>query len=201
MKHDREARRIGRPTTKFNRDGEAGPRRRPQWVCKGSPSTREARHRQYNDTLGSRSTPEAQCRGYGKPVGSGGPQRSSTETRRPVHAGGPDATQGKPVHAGGPISTIQRRTWKPVHAGGQTKCNREARRSGKPTMATNMDEETDLSRRPQGVRVCVYGKPVDAGSPVSTARAHTRKPNHAGGQLKHNREARTGRRPTAMTIN
>ena len=68
MKHNREAHRIGRPTTKFNRDGEAGPCRRPHWVCKGSPSTREARHRQYNDALGSRPTPETRWNTTGKPV-------------------------------------------------------------------------------------------------------------------------------------
>ena len=41
---------------------------RPQWVCKGNLSTREARHQQYDDVLGSRSTPEAKRKATGKSV-------------------------------------------------------------------------------------------------------------------------------------
>ena len=72
MQKGREARRIGRPTRKINRDGEAGPRRRPQCDIGGSPSTREARHRHYNDMLGSRSMPEAKRNATGRPVEAGG---------------------------------------------------------------------------------------------------------------------------------
>ena len=82
MKHEREARRNGRPTPKFSRDGETGPRRKPQWVCKGSPSMREARHRQYTDTLGSRSTPEAKRNTTGKPVRTGGPYKDHDHEKR-----------------------------------------------------------------------------------------------------------------------
>ena len=49
-------------------------------------------------------------------------------------------------------------------------------------------------------RVYVYGKPVDAGGPVWTARAHTRKPNHAGGQLQTQPGSPTGGRAAAMII-
>ena len=73
MQKVREARRIGRPTTKINRDGEAGPRRRPQCDVGGSPSTRKAQHRRYNDIHGSRSTPEAKRNATERPVEAGGP--------------------------------------------------------------------------------------------------------------------------------
>ena len=71
MKHDREARRNGKSTPKFSRDGETGPRRRLQWREEGNPSTREARHQHYDDILGSRSTHRRPHEG--KPERPGGP--------------------------------------------------------------------------------------------------------------------------------
>ena len=108
MKHDREARRDGKSTPKFSRDGETGPRRKLQWREEGNPSTREARYQQYDDILGSRSThrrPNERQPGSLK-------DREAHNRDQPGRGGrstpeAPMGVQGKPVHAGGPTSTIR----------------------------------------------------------------------------------------------
>ena len=117
MKQDREARRIGRPTTKFNRDGggwstpeapmgvqgEARPRGRPD--IDDTMTYLEAGSRRRPDEMQPGSPSEREAHNKDQP-GRGG--RSTPEA--------PMNVQGKPVHAGGPASTIQRHAWKPVSA-------------------------------------------------------------------------------------
>ena len=67
---------------------EAGQRRRPRCAQKRGPTRREARRYVCSDIPGSRSTPEAIVYMYGKPDTTGGPAMESTDTWKPVHAGG-----------------------------------------------------------------------------------------------------------------
>ena len=61
-------------------------------------------------------------------------------------------------------------------------------------MAIKKDEDTGLSRRPQGVCVCTGG-PLMREAQCQLHATLTRKQKHAGGQLKHNREAHQGGGP------
>ena len=115
MQKVREARRIGRPTTKINRDGEAGPRRRPQCDVGG-----EARPRGRPDINNTMTYLEAGPLIGGHTKGSL-KDREAPNRDQPGRGGrstpeAPMNVQGKPVHAGGPASTIQRHAWKPVSA-------------------------------------------------------------------------------------
>ena len=188
MKHDREARLTGDQQRRSTGTG------RP--VHAGGPNgcAREARPRGRPGIDNTTTCLEAgpcrrpSCKRYGKPVGR---ETHNEDQQRRGGRSTPEAPMrrtGKPVHAGGPTPTIQRHTRKPVHAGGQTKCNREARRSGRPIRATNKDEDTGLSRRPQGVCVCT-GSPLMRGAQCGLhERIHENRTTQEA-NCKHNREA------------
>ena len=77
-------------------------------MSKGSPSMREARHRQYNDMpgkpvhTGNPVQKVREARRLWRPTTKSNRDGEADPRRRPQH----DIGRGKPVHAEGPTSTI-----------------------------------------------------------------------------------------------